>query len=89
MGGDGRSALDICLYTDRLRFELVRQLESRDKLEGDLHKIVKEKSFLDDQLHDTITSYTGMIQDLQEQVSHSQALGSAGAAPACHGSHSA
>lgn len=60
--------LDIALYTDRLRSELVRQLDQRDRVEGELRKIGKEKTFLDDQLHDTISSYTTVIQNLQDQV---------------------
>ncbi|CAD7975324.1 unnamed protein product [Amoebophrya sp. A25] len=61
-------ALDLCLYTDRLRGELMRQLETRGAIEKQYHKIAKEKLLLDDQLHDTITSYTGVIQHLQGEA---------------------
>eukprot|EP00392_Amoebophrya_sp_AT5.2_P017995 g18439.t1 len=77
-GGGIESVLDLCLYTDRLRGELIRQLETRTAIEKQYNKISTEKTFLDDQLHDTITSFTGMIQDLQDQVQTS--AGAPGAA---------
>lgn len=70
-GIDG-SGLDLSLYCDRMRAELMRQLDQRGNMEIFLSKLSKEKVFLDDQLHDTITSYTGVIQVLQDQVSKAE-----------------
>ena len=69
-GNEGvqHTMLNMLLYTDRLRADLIKQLENRAKMEGNLNKIMKEKVFLDDQLHDTITSFAvtpviGLVRD--------------------------
>ncbi|CAD7945662.1 unnamed protein product [Amoebophrya sp. A120] len=80
--------LDLCLYTDRLRGELIRQLETRIAIEKQYHKIANEKTFLDDQLHDTITSFTGMIQDLQDQVTTNESAQGGPGVPTDHTSAS-
>lgn len=65
---DGSAALDLQVMTSRLTQELNRAIGSRERVEKALRKTTEEKSFLDAQLHETITSYTTVIETLQQAV---------------------
>lgn len=61
-------ALDLQVMISRLTQELNRAIGSKERIERVLKKTAEEKSSLDAQLHETITSYTTVIETLQQAV---------------------
>ena len=82
MGVDA-GVLDVCLYTDRLRSELVRQLDVREAMERRYGRLANEKLSLDHQLQDTIASFTGVIQQLNLDMGYTGAGGGAHQVAVC------
>eukprot|EP00397_Hematodinium_sp_SG-2012_P009009 GEMP01009081.1.p1 GENE.GEMP01009081.1~~GEMP01009081.1.p1 ORF type:complete len:609 (+),score=138.36 GEMP01009081.1:130-1956(+) len=73
---DGAAALDLQIMTSRLMQELNRAIRKKERIEKALKKTTEEKSFLDAQLHETITSYTTVIENLQQAVQTNESGGS-------------
>lgn len=77
--------LDSCILLERLTKELNRAMCQKDVAEKVLRNTNKEKKNLHDQLEETITGYTSVIESLQDQcggsVSSSPGAGSSSKAP--------
>eukprot|EP00746_Dinoflagellata_sp_MGD_P007702 gnl/MRDRNA2_/MRDRNA2_115301_c0_seq1.p1 gnl/MRDRNA2_/MRDRNA2_115301_c0~~gnl/MRDRNA2_/MRDRNA2_115301_c0_seq1.p1 ORF type:complete len:651 (-),score=156.24 gnl/MRDRNA2_/MRDRNA2_115301_c0_seq1:23-1975(-) len=64
--------LDSCILLERLTKELNRAMSQKDVAEKVLRNTNKEKKNLHDQLEETITGYTSVIESLQDQCGGSQ-----------------